>query len=145
MSINKSFNGRFRSRLIRGRSPYSYFDSAVQPSTTYFYKLGAVDTGGQEVLYDPVSATTPPWGTRTELRLASPTPFRTETLLNFTLAAPTRARLAVVDEDLPEGDHTATWDGRDRGGLQVAGGTYFVKLTAGQVTQTRKVVFFGRQ
>jgi flagellar hook assembly protein FlgD len=88
------------------------------------------------------------------LRLASPTPFRAETLLSFTLAAPVRARLGIydvagrlvrtiVDEDLREGDHVATWDGRDGAGLRVSGGTYFVKLTAGDVTRTRKVVFLG--
>jgi hypothetical protein len=36
-----------------------------------------------------------------------------------------------------------TWDGRDRTGLRVSGGTYFVKLAAGDVTRTRKVVFLG--
>ena len=40
------------------RSPYSYLDKAVQPTTTYFYKLGAVDTSGHEVLFDPTSVTT---------------------------------------------------------------------------------------
>jgi len=113
-----------------------------------------VDAGGREVLYGPVSVTTPAWGTRTELRLASPTPFRDETRLGFTLAAPARARLdvydvagrrvrTVVDEELGEGDHTATWDGRDAAGRRVSGGTYFARLTVGDVTRTRKVVFLG--
>jgi hypothetical protein len=84
-------------RLIRGRTPYSYLDKSVQPSSIYFYKLGAVDTDGHEVLHDPTSVTTPAWGVGTTLSLASPTPFRHETLLHFTLAAPARARLAVYD------------------------------------------------
>jgi hypothetical protein len=37
---------RLNSHLIRGRSPYFYLDKAVRPATTYFYKLGAVDTWG---------------------------------------------------------------------------------------------------
>ena len=49
----------------------------------------------------------------------------------------------IVDEDLGEGDHTGTWDGRDGAGLRVSGGTYFVKLTAGDATQTSKVVLLG--
>ena len=137
-------------RLIRGRTPYSY--KSVQPSSIYFYKLGAVDTDGHEVLHDPTSVTTPAWGVGTTLSLASPTPFRHETLLHFTLAAPARARLAVydvtgrlvrtiIDEPRREGDHAATWDGRDGAGLRVSDGTYFVKLTAGDVTRTRKVVY----
>jgi len=36
-----------------------------------------------------------------------------------------------------------TWDGRDGSGLRVAGGTYFVRLTAGDTMQTRKVVVSG--
>jgi flagellar hook assembly protein FlgD len=150
----KTGYSRLNDHLIRGRSPYHYLDTAVRPSTTYFYRLGAADLDGSEVLHEPTSVTTPAWGTRTILNLASPTPFRTETLLNFTLAAPARARLAVydvagrlirvvVDEELREGDHAATWKGSDAAGLRVAGGTYFVQLTAGDVTQTRKVVFLG--
>ena len=49
----------------------------------------------------------------------------------------------VVDEELPEGDHTAIWDGRDAQGQRVAGGTYFVRLRASGETQTSKVVFLG--
>jgi hypothetical protein len=39
--------------------------------------------------------------------------------------------------------HSVSWDGRDNAALRVAGGTYFVNLTAGEVTHTRKVVFLG--
>jgi len=145
---------RLNDRLVRGRSPYSYLDTAVEPSTTYFYKLGAVDLDGHEMLHDPISVSTPAWGMRTELSLASPSPFRKETVLSFTLATPAEATLAVydvagrlvrvlVDDELPVSDYDATWDGRDDGGMRVAGGTYFVKLTAGDVTQTRKVVYLG--
>jgi hypothetical protein len=140
--------------LIRGPSPYSYFDRAVQSSTTYFYKLGAVDSRGHEGRYSPTSVTTPAWGVRTTLSLARPSPFRKETLINFTLAEPAEAKLAVHDvagrlvrtlvrETLPGGDHAVNWDGRDDAGLRVGGGTYFVKLTAGETTETRKVVFLG--
>ena len=49
----------------------------------------------------------------------------------------------VIDDELPEGDHTATWNGRDHQGQRVAGGTYFVRLRAGGETMVRKVVFLG--
>jgi flagellar hook assembly protein FlgD len=49
----------------------------------------------------------------------------------------------LLREELPRGEHSASWDGRDDSGLRVGGGTYFVKLTAGDITQTRKVVFLG--
>jgi hypothetical protein len=143
-------------RLLRGRSPYSYLDRAVQASTTYYYKVGAVDSRGHEVLHPPTSVTTPAWGMRTALGAARPTPFRKETLIHFTLAAPAAAQLEVYDvagrlvrvlvrEALLAGDHAVNWDGRDDAGLRVAGGTYFVKLAAGDITQTRKVVYLGRK
>jgi len=143
-------------QLIRGRSPYSYLDRSVQASTTYYYKLGDVGQDGHEVLHDPTMVTTPAWRMRTALDLGRPSPFRDETLLSFTLGAPTATELAVYDvagrlvrvllrEELPQGDHAVSWDGRDDSRLRVSGGTYFVKLTAGDVTRTRKVVFLGGQ
>ena len=150
----KSGYTRLNSRLIRGSSPYSYLDPSVRPAATYYYKLGAVSLDGRETMHDPTSVTTPAWGIRTRLAFASPSPFRNETVLSFTLAAPTQATLAVydvagrllrvvVDEPLPEGDHSAAWDGRDDAGLRVAGGTYFARLNADGETTTRKVVYLG--
>ena len=76
------------------------------------------------------------------------------TALSFSLPTEQAARVAVYDvagrmvrdivnEELPEGDHAAIWDGRNARGQRVAGGTYFVRLHAGGETQTRKVVFLG--
>jgi hypothetical protein len=126
----------------------------VSPSTTYFYKLGAVDVDGIEEIFDPISVSTPAWGIRTALSPGAPNPFSKKTILFFSVPTKQAVRVAVydvtgrlvrtiVDEELPGGDHSATWDGRDGGGLRVSGGTYFVKLMAGDVTRTRKVVFLG--
>ena len=49
----------------------------------------------------------------------------------------------LTDDEWPQGRHTVTWDGRDDSGMRVGGGTYFVKLTAGEVNETRKVVYLG--
>ena len=49
----------------------------------------------------------------------------------------------LVREELSSGDHNVSWDGRDGAGLRVAGGTYFVKLTAVGKTATEKVVYLG--
>ena len=145
---------RINGQLVRGASPYSYLDSVVQPSTTYYYKLGVVGLNGDETLSLPTSVVSAPWGVKTAVVFASPSPFREETQLSFALTAPARARLAVydvggrlvrsvVDEELREGDHVATWDGRDDGGALVGRGIYFVKLTAGDDSFTRKVSFLG--
>jgi hypothetical protein len=145
---------KLNDRLVRGRGPRSYLDRDVRPSTKYWYRLGDVGLDGREVLHDPASVATPAWGLGTALHSSSPNPFRRETALHFTLSARSRAKLAVydvagrlvrtvLDEELPEGDHAVSWDGRGHGGIRVAGGTYFVKLTAGDVTGTRKVLFLG--
>lgn len=41
------------------------------------------------------------------------------------------------------GSVETTWDGRDDAGVRVAGGTYFVRLSAGSSGRTKKVVFLG--
>jgi uncharacterized repeat protein (TIGR01451 family) len=46
----------------------------------------------------------------------------------------------LVDEMKQPGYYDATWDGRDRFGNGVASGVYFYRLTAGDVTNTKKMV-----
>jgi flagellar hook assembly protein FlgD len=38
------------------------------------------------------------------------------------------------------GAHTVTWDARDSNGEPVASGVYFYRLTAGDFSQTKKMV-----
>jgi hypothetical protein len=143
---------RLNRELIRGGGShsYSYVDTTVRSSTTYYYRLGEVDRGGNEVFHPPVEVTTPAWDERAQLA-AAPIPFRGETSLRFTMRVPGRAKLAVydvtgrrvrvvLDEDLPEGDQRRSWDGRDETGRRVSGGTYFAELTAGETTETCRLV-----
>jgi hypothetical protein len=153
----------YRSRVLGGEyarlndglvREYKYLDRTVDQSTTYYYRLGDVDRYGRETLHSPIMVATPAWRFRTALSLASPNPFRESTTIDFSLAAPSEAKLAIYDvagrmvrvlvqQELPVGEHTATWDARDGSGLRVAAGTYFAKFTAGDVTQSRKVVVLG--
>ena len=79
-----------------------------------------------------------------------PNPFRSTSEIRFGLVRAARTRLSVVDVagravrtlvdgEMPAGEHGVTWDGRDSGGSHVAPGIYFVRLSAGGVTETRKV------
>lgn len=81
-----------------------------------------------------------------------PNPFDRSTAMRLALPQASRIQVGVYDvagrlvrtlteDQWPQGTYTITWDGRNAGGLRVSGGTYFVRLTAGAVTQTRKVVF----
>lgn len=72
-----------------------------------------------------------------------PNPFAPSTTIAFALPEPMAVTLSVydvtgrrvallVDEVLPAGRHTVTWDAADR-----ASGTYFYRLVAGSFSQTR--------
>jgi flagellar hook assembly protein FlgD len=61
--------------------------------------------------------------------------------VSFTLHDITGRCVAVLAGGFQrEGLHAITWDGRDRGGHEVASGTYFARLVVGKVATTEKVV-----
>ena len=84
--------------------------------------------------------------------VAYPNPFRPRTTIGFSLAATTRADIAIVDAAgrhvrtlLPEGvlgagTHELIWNGRDDAGRHVGSGVYFVRARAGAQTTNRKLV-----
>ncbi len=85
----------------------------------------------------------------------APNPFRGGTEVRFGLASPAWTRLAVYDvagrlirvlqdDALPAGHHTAQWNGRAQSG-PAAGGIYFVRLDAGGVRETRRMVYLGER
>jgi hypothetical protein len=80
-----------------------------------------------------------------------PNPFARETRIEYQLADRRRVTLAVfnvlgqrvrtlVDEPQDAGGHAVTWEGENRYGRPVGSGVYFVRLTAGSTTKTRKMV-----
>lgn len=80
-----------------------------------------------------------------------PNPFNTSTVVSFALAEASRTEIVVynvlgqrirglLDDDLSEGPHQLTWDGRDDAGQLVASGVYFYRLKTNQFHQTRKMV-----
>jgi hypothetical protein len=87
---------------------------------------------------------------RTGFVSVRPNPFRDVSDIRFGLARPAHARLLVIDvtgravrtileRDLAAGEHGVVWDGRDGGGRHAAPGIYFLRLEAGNVSETRKV------
>jgi flagellar hook assembly protein FlgD len=81
-----------------------------------------------------------------------PNPFNPQTTISFTHAERARATLSVydvkgrlvrtlVDEMIGEGYQERVWDGKDASGSQVGSGVYFYRLTAGDKTLTKKMVF----
>jgi hypothetical protein len=87
------------------------------------------------------------------LRVTSVSPFRGETEVRFELALPARAALSIHDVrgrrvwatglgDLAAGAHSARWDGRDRNGVRVAAGIYFLRIGTVDGSATAKVTLF---
>lgn len=81
---------------------------------------------------------------------AVPNPFNPSTVISFRLNQPGFVRMTVHDvagrlirtlltEDIPEGDHSVRWDGRDDRGAHVASGTYLYRLEANGRSIARKV------
>ncbi len=112
------------------------------------YRVGLADFGGGAT---DVRATDP--GLPRGLRLVTaPNPFGPGRGIQLTYTVPreTRVKISVHDvagrEVLPlfqglvaSGPHTATWAGKDLAGRACPGGVYFVRLTDGLQTESRKV------
>ncbi len=80
-----------------------------------------------------------------------PNPFNPDTKMSLSVPERSHVKLTVydvlgrevatiVDKVLPAGSYTATWDGKNRSGEQVASGIYFYNLITDQYRTTRKMV-----
>jgi hypothetical protein len=85
------------------------------------------------------------------LGVPAPNPFASRTSVEFFLAAPGDVRLDVYDikgarvaelaaGSYSAGRHSLDWDGRGFDGGQLGSGIYFLKLDAGEIVSTRKVI-----
>jgi len=137
-----------------GSSPsaktYSYTDKDVEVGICYYYKLGAVKTDGNTEWYGPVSAVVT--GRKPFLRI-SPNPFSTSTTISFSRRGQRTEgiELEIFDVSgrkvreislLPFNFSLAvTWDGKDDNGKFLPSGIYFCRLSQGNSTLTRKILF----
>ena len=99
---------------------------------------------------EPVGVGPIPLTGRARLLPPAPNPFNPRVELRFVLSRTGRARLEVhdlrgrrvrtiLDEELPAGEFSRTWDGRDDQGGPVASGVYTVRLRVGGTHDLRKV------
>ena len=120
------------------------------PESRYFARVTSVcDPDGLVVNFDPVHTlkTTP-----AQFAVGSnyPNPFRTQTTVRLDLAEATDVTASIydvmgrkvamlVDQSLPAGSHDIVWQGRGQSGWALASGVYFMRLTAGEQTATRRL------
>jgi len=80
-----------------------------------------------------------------------PNPFNPATTIRFSLETKAHVRLSVYDilgrkittlinEELPSGNHSITWNGKDYKGNEVASGIYFYRIETDSFSETRKMV-----
>ena len=80
-----------------------------------------------------------------------PNPFNPQTTIRFGLAGAGSVTLmiydpagrlvtTIIDETMPAGHYSETWDGKDSNGSAVSSGVYFYKLDTGSIAQTRKMI-----
>ncbi len=81
-----------------------------------------------------------------------PNPFNPITRFRVDVVAALRVEISVFDilgrkiitllnDDKPPGSFTLEWNGQDSHGLPVPTGMYFIRMTAGDFTDSRKVIF----
>jgi hypothetical protein len=140
----------------------------VGTSGAYFYLWNANATYAPELSFlpvlqynsrhDGVYEPLPSTGVDAELAppepgfaYAAPNPFRHQTAITFSADAAVPVRLAIhsvngrrvktlLVSDSGSGDRTATWDGRDERGRELAPGVYWWTLAIGERVTTRSVV-----
>ncbi len=93
----------------------------------------------------------PPRSYDVKLLAPYPNPFNPHVTIPFELTEPQRVELSIynltgrkvttlADRWYPAGAHRVVWDGRDEVGLRLPSGFYFVRLKAGEVRETGKIV-----
>lgn len=86
-----------------------------------------------------------------ELEQNHPNPFNPTTTIGFSLPHPQHTQLIVyniagqkvrmvLDSRLEAGRHAVIWDGKDDSGTPVASGMYFYRITAGDFTESKKML-----
>jgi len=81
-----------------------------------------------------------------------PNPFNPETTIEYALSASGQVSVVIynmvgqvvrtlVDEHQQASKYEVVWDARDELGRPVSGGIYFCRLTAGEFSETRRMVF----
>ncbi len=120
-------------------------DNQVKGTTSSFSPFAVAEAWAPTTVRDDTPAS--PGG----LAMVVPNPFNPRTTISFDLGRPGLAKLAVYDvrgylvtvlaeRNYPAGRHELVWDGRDQAGRAVDSGVYLVRMTAADVTKSRKIL-----
>ena len=136
------------------RTDYFYMDGTPVPGVCYIYRLSDVNSDGLVSILDVIKITLgePGISDETRLQAASPNPFNPQTKISYQLADEASVLLSVYDiqgrlisrlfdgSRQSPGSYSVFWNGKDDFGRQSASGTYILRLIAGEVVQSQKVL-----
>ncbi|MDH3214927.1 MAG: choice-of-anchor B family protein [Candidatus Krumholzibacteria bacterium] len=140
---------RLNQTLIPPHLGYHYQDADVEPGKSYWYRVGAVNNGG-ESLSQPRMVAIPQ--RKFVLYQNVPNPFNPATTITYDIPRDGRVKLLVynslgqrvrtlVDDFQTVGPHTVVWDGRNDDERRLATGVYFMRLlVSGRVDSRRAVL-----
>jgi hypothetical protein len=129
---------------------YEYKDSAL-PAGKYYYRLKQIDMDGTSSLSKTLEVTifNP---SKYKLLQNYPNPFNPNTTITFEIPENSDVTLSIysinghlVRELLKSfksaGTHSCTWNGKDEAGKTVSNGIYLYRISSGQFSQTKKMIF----
>lgn len=135
-----------------GESRYSFTDTELLESGTYYYWLQNIDLDGSHSYYGPVAVVTqeqenplPSIPIFTGINSAYPNPFNPVTFISYSLKDASDVSIQIFNlkgqltaqwqvAKQTAGTHRLRWDAND-----LPSGVYFVKFTAGKKVETRRL------
>jgi hypothetical protein len=153
MIVNPDVNGDYSITLAPGTYDVTASLDGYEPETV----TGVVVTSGNttsdiDFILEPVVNSGEIIVADTKLTGNYPNPFNPSTTISFeTTNSHELSRIEIynlkgqrvkmlVDEILPAGQHSVTWNGNDEKSKFVSSGIYFYKMKAGQYTSTKKMI-----
>ncbi|NQT26201.1 T9SS type A sorting domain-containing protein [candidate division KSB1 bacterium] len=135
------------------RTDYTFTDVTAQSGMIYQYRLSDADIDGNITVLDILEITMRIQNPdETQLEPPFPNPFNPQTKISYKLAEQSSVTLNVYDvngrlvstllRDLQQssGSYSIHWLGKDDQGQQAASGAYILRLIAGDVVTSQKVI-----
>jgi hypothetical protein len=154
LAVHRSTGGSFEelasARIVRDGASYAFQDAALEPGTTYRYRVSVVDGGKSRTLFETDAISTP--AMPLTLNQNHPNPFNPSTTIGYYLPVDSPVTLEVYDTSgrlvarlldgakQAKGTHSVEWRGLDAQGRSVSSGVYFYRLTSGKETISKKMV-----
>lgn len=129
---------------------YSFTDNNPVGGTSFSYRLKQIDINGNFKYYDAITVSLSS-STKAELMQNSPNPFNPSTAIKFYIPNNSDVTIKIynilgrevttlINNQTEAGYHIVYWNGRDRYGSETSSGVYFYRLTAGNFSETRKML-----